>query len=311
MIENIIDMFLNGNYQFRLKILKELEKIEPEGKIPKYPVLILTCIDPRIDVHRIFQLNPGDVFVLRNAGNIFTQDALRSILLTVYQYNIEYIIILGHLDCGMTKIQLVELKQKIPFEFLSYESREKLDLFSKVRDFFKPFIDELRNIKQQVKSLQRIQKYFPEVKITGMLYDVDTGWVFEYDKFKEFEIIENFRKHYETILREKKYQFIDFIESIEEEIIKNDKFKENVLEKDVQEKMEGELRKLDKKEKESPVYTVNREIDITSVKFQDQKIELDKDFNTRKIIQKIQVPKIHFPGVKIYIPKISRKKDVS
>ena len=57
MIDNIKNIFLNGNHRYRLRILRELEKVEPEEKIPKYPVVVLTCIDPRIDVHRIFQLN--------------------------------------------------------------------------------------------------------------------------------------------------------------------------------------------------------------------------------------------------------------
>ena len=209
----------------------------------------------------------------------------------------------------MTKIKLLELKRKIPYEFLSYQSGENLDLFSEVRNFFKPFIDVLRNIKQQVENLQRLHMHKPEVKITGMLYDVETGWVFEYDKFKEFAFIENFRKYYKTVLREKKYQFIDFIETIENEIINNDELEEIMLKKDLDEEKEGDLDQLVDKEEEFPIYTENNEKDATPVKNQNQKIELDENFNTQIIMPKIQVPKIHFPGVKIHIPKISIKKD--
>lgn len=306
---DIEKVLINGNLRYQRKISQGLENLEVNDKIPKYPVLILTCFDPRIDVHRIFQLNPGDIFVLRNAGNLYTQDTLRSILLTIYQYNIKYIIILGHLDCYMTKIKLLELKQKIPYEFFSYKSRENSDLFSEVRDFFKPFSDELRNIKQQVENFQRLHTHKPEVKITGMLYDIETGWVFEYDKFKEFASIENFRKYYKTVLGEKKYQFIDFIETIENEIINNDELEEIMLEKDLSEVKKGELHQLVDKEEEFPIYTENNEKDVSSLKIQNQKIELDESFNTQMIMPKIQVPKIHFPGVKIHIPKISRKKD--
>jgi carbonic anhydrase len=309
MNNNIENVLINGNLRYQWKILQGLENIEVNDKIPKYPVLILTCIDPRIDVHRIFQLNPGDIFILRNAGNLYTQDTLRSILLTVYQYNIKYIIILGHVDCAMTKIKLLELKRKIPYEFLPYKSRANLDIVSEVRDFFKPFTDELINIKQQVENLHIISKHKPEVKITGMLYDVETGWVFEYDKFTEFATIENIRKHYKTVLREKKYQFIDFIETIENEIINNDELEEIMLENDLYEEKKGDLHKLVDKEEQFPIYTEYYVKDATYVKIQDQKIELDKNFNIQMIIPKIQVPKIHFAGVKIHIPKISRKKD--
>ena len=291
MIDNIKDIFLNGNYRYRLRILKELEKVEPEEKIPKYPVLILTCMDPRIDVHRIFQLDPGDVFVLRNAGNLCNQESLRSILLAIYQYNIKYIIILGHLDCGMTKINLLELKQKVPHEFLPYTSKQTLDLFIETRKFFQPFIDELRNVKEQIKILQKIQVHKPEVKILGMLYDVETGWVLEYDRFKELAYIENFRANYKTILREKQFQFIDFLETIEDEIINAEDLDKMKREKEPNEP------------EEMLIDTVLNNNDEVPADIQIQNL------NTPTILTKIQVPKINFPGVKIHIPKIYRKRN--
>jgi len=291
MIDNIKDIFLNGNYRYRLRILKELEKVEPEEKIPKYPVLILTCMDPRIDVHRIFQLDPGDVFVLRNAGNLCNQESLRSILLAIYQYNIKYIIILGHLDCGMTKINLLELKQKVPHEFLPYTSKQTLDLFIETRKFFQPFIDELRNVKEQIKILQKIQVHKPEVKILGMLYDVETGWVLEYDRFKELAYIENFRTNYKTILREKQFQFIDFLETIEDEIINAEDLDKMKREKEPNEP------------EEMLIDTVLNNNDEVPADIQIQNL------NTPTILTKIQVPKINFPGVKIHIPKIYRKRN--
>ena len=76
-MEDIIKNLVDGNNRYRWQILQENEKIEINHTIPKYPLLILTCMNPRIDIHRIFQLNPGDAFVLRNAGNQYTEDVLR------------------------------------------------------------------------------------------------------------------------------------------------------------------------------------------------------------------------------------------
>ena len=135
-MSDIERMLIEGNLRFQLKITQELENIETKTKRPRYPVLILTCMDPRIDIHRIFQLDPGDVFVIRNAGNLSNQNSLRSILLAIYQYNIKYIIILGHLDCGMTKINLLELKKNVPYEFLPYSSKRNSDLFTETKEFF-------------------------------------------------------------------------------------------------------------------------------------------------------------------------------
>jgi len=290
-MSDIERMLIEGNLRFHLKITQDLENIETKSKLPRYPVLILTCMDPRIDIHRIFQLDPGDVFVLRNAGNLCTQDSLRSILLTIYQYNIKFIIILGHLDCGMTKINLLELKQKVPSEFFPYTSKQTLDLFKETRRFFQPFIDELRNVKEQINILQKIQVHKPEVKILGMLYDVETGWVLEYDRFKELAFIENFRTNYKTILRDKQFQFIDFLETIEDEIITAE-----------------DLDKM-KREKEP---NETEEILIDTVLNISEEVPTDnqnQNLNTPTILTKIQIPKINFPGVKIHIPKIYRKRN--
>jgi carbonic anhydrase len=290
-MSDIERMLIEGNLRFHLKITQDLENIETKSKLPRYPVLILTCMDPRIDIHRVFQLDPGDVFVLRNAGNLCSQDSLRSILLAIYQYNIKYIIILGHLDCGMTKINLLELKKKVPHEFLPYSSKQTLDLFIETRKFFQPFIDELRNVKEQIKILQKIQVHKPEVKILGMLYDVETGWVLEYDRFKELAYIENFRTNYKTILREKQFQFIDFLETIEDEIINAED-----LDKMKREKEPNET-------EEVLIDTVLNNNDEVPADIQNQNL------NTPTILTKIQIPKINFPGVKIHIPKIYRKRN--
>ena len=117
---------------------------------------------------------------------------LRSILITIFKYKIKYIIILGHLDCGMTKINLTELRQKLPSEFLSRLSSKFSELFGELINFFKPFDNEVQNVLDQIKTLDIIKVFYPEIEITGMLYDVKTGLVFEYEKFKDYRSIEFF-----------------------------------------------------------------------------------------------------------------------
>jgi carbonic anhydrase len=291
MIDNIRDVLINGNNQYRLKILKELEKVGDNERIPKYPVLILTCMDPRIDIHRIFQINPGDVFILRNAGNLSTLDGLRSILLAIYQGNIKHIIVLGHLDCGMTKINLLELKGKVPWVLLPETSNQTLDLFIETRNFFQPFKDEIKNVKQQLETLQMLKVHNPELKILGMLYDVETGWVLEYDKLKDLASVKNLRANYRTILEEKQFQFIDLLETIEDDVI-NDKNLD-----------EMKNRKESKEEEDVIISTElnNKDKVPDNIHIQDPKIAT--------IFPKIQVPKLNFTGVKIHIPKIYRNRN--
>lgn len=255
-------------------------------------------MDPRIDIHRIFQLSPGDVVILRNAGNIYTQDMLRSILITIFKYEIKYIIILGHLDCGMTKINPVELRKKLPSEFLSRLSSNYSELFSELINFFKPFDNEVQNVLDQIKTLEIIKVFYPEIEITGMLYDVKTGLVFEYEKFKDYRSIEDFRKTYKEILIEKKSQFTDFLDEIKIEIPTFEDSKDLSRVGDSEEVLISSV--AEKIEEKKDTYNIEQN-------------EYKWDYNNiiQTIVPKIKVPKIKFQGVKIYIPKrFSEKREI-
>lgn len=306
-IEDIEKILVDGNLRYQWKLTQDLEILKSEGKFPRYPVLILTCMDPRIDVHRIFQLNPGDVFVLKNGGNQYTQDMLRSILIALYQYHIKHIVILGHLDCGMTKIKISELRKKIPRFFYAKNPRVPLDYSSELNNLFKPFIDEIQNIRKQMETLQKLKSNLPDFEIIGMLYDVDTGWVFELEKFQELFYVETLRKHYKRIIHEKKFQFIDFLESIEDEIINRDE------EEQIKNEKESDVFDLEQIPEELPEQLINIteeniiNSEVSGTRTTSLKID-NQNLNTQAIIPKIQVPKIHFKGVKIHIPKVYRKK---
>ncbi len=63
--------------------------------------VVLSCIDSRVPVERIFQTKPGELLVLKNAGNLIREDVIRSIVASVYEIHTENVIILGHTSCGM------------------------------------------------------------------------------------------------------------------------------------------------------------------------------------------------------------------
>ena len=117
MLKNIEKLLIEGNFRFQNEINLNPEKDSFNQKIIENPTLFLTCMDPRVDVLSIFQLNPENVFILRNAGNICTLDMMRSIIITINKYKVRNIIVLGHTDCGMTKINMSELRKELPFEF--------------------------------------------------------------------------------------------------------------------------------------------------------------------------------------------------
>ena len=282
-------ILLNGNYEYQNKIINRTEQSIRDYKIPKYPVLILTCMDPRIDIYRIFQLKPGDVFVLRNGGNIFTEDVLRSILIAIHEYGVNEIIILGHLDCGMTKISLKDLQTKLDRETLRYISRNHTNIYLGLQRFFRNFADELKNIESQITSIKDSVIFSSDINVKGMLYDPASGWVFDLEHIKKYGVKALLYENYEALIEEKEEEYRRIFQKSE----KNNDSTEEVL-PEIEVTKANQIRdQIEDKEKKLPL---------------DVNTDLISDIS---LVNKIKVPKVlkvYIPKVKVNIPHIYKKK---
>lgn len=300
MIDDIKQKLLEGNNKYQWRIVQETERITNRSKL-KYPTLILTCMDPRIDVHRIFQLEPGDVFVLKNAGNIFTEDVLRSIIIAIYEYNIKYIVILGHLDCGMTKVNLSKLRDKLSKPILKKVSRYATSLELSLQMYFKPFVDEIKNIKNQIEYLTEELPSF--IKIAGFLYDPHSGWVFDLEELRRYSFTENFMRDYKKIIDNKKLKLIDYFESIEKEIVNEPSI-------ETTESPEPEVQDISKKKAEKAELIQDKlsfmdNTNIKGINILKEQEDFIKNYQIAlQSIQKIKPPKIYIPKIKVKIPKV-------
>jgi len=68
---------------------------------PKRKVAVLACMDTRIEVERILGLNRGDAHIIRNAGGLVTDDAIRSLSISQRLLGTEEIVVVMHEDCGL------------------------------------------------------------------------------------------------------------------------------------------------------------------------------------------------------------------
>lgn len=63
--------------------------------------VVLTCMDSRIPPLEMLGLSPGEVFIIRNAGNSITHDTLRSLLICLTVMECRNVLVVGHSSCGM------------------------------------------------------------------------------------------------------------------------------------------------------------------------------------------------------------------
>ena len=74
------------------------------GPLPLPPgrhLAVLACMDARLDVYRALGLNEGEAHVIRNAGGVVTEDAVRSLAISQRLLGTTEIILIHHTDCGM------------------------------------------------------------------------------------------------------------------------------------------------------------------------------------------------------------------
>ena len=210
---DVKDFLLKNNLLHKFLIESGKDNLPLEFEIPRFPIIILTCMDPRIDVNKIFQLKTGDIIILRNAGNTFSLDVLRGLLAAIYKYKIQYIIILGHLNCGMAKLDVKSL-----YDFYFDKRFPKLGIIGKdasendLTGFFKIFENEADNIMKQLEILQNNELIPENIRIFGMLYDPSTGFIFDYDEINTLNNASDFEDAYKSLLSNKNQQYNDFIQ---------------------------------------------------------------------------------------------------
>ena len=63
-------------------------------------VAILSCSDSRVPPEIIFDQGLGDIFEIRNAGNVLNKHVIGSIEYAVMHCGVKLVVIMGHQDCG-------------------------------------------------------------------------------------------------------------------------------------------------------------------------------------------------------------------
>ena len=68
---------------------------------PGRKVAIVACMDARLNVYGALGLQEGDAHVIRNAGGVVTDDAIRSLAISQRLLGTEEIVLIHHTGCGM------------------------------------------------------------------------------------------------------------------------------------------------------------------------------------------------------------------
>jgi carbonic anhydrase len=137
------------------------------GDLPLPPakgVVVLACMDARLNPYGILGLGEGDAHVIRNAGGVVTDDEIRSLAISQRLLGTKEIILIHHTDCGMLTFTDDEFKRQIQDE-TGIKPEWAAEAF-----------DDLETDVRQSIARIKASPFIPNKdSVRGFVYDVKTG----------------------------------------------------------------------------------------------------------------------------------------
>jgi carbonic anhydrase len=138
-----------------------------KGDLPLPParkVAVLACMDARLDPAKVLGLEEGDAHVIRNAGGVASEDAIRSLVISQRLLGTREIVLIHHTDCGMVTFSDDEVKAQI-----------LADTGLRPSFALEAFPDEAEDVRQSMARI-RSNPFIPHTDhVRGFVYDVRTG----------------------------------------------------------------------------------------------------------------------------------------
>src|SRR5579875_665978 len=130
---------------------------------PRRKVAVLACMDTRIDVFPMLGLQRGDAHIIRNAGGLVTDDALRSLAASQRLLGTEEIVVVMHHGCGLCGASDEQFARALGADGASPAWR--LGAFANVEDALREGLARLR-ASPELPAREHVR---------GFLFDPETG----------------------------------------------------------------------------------------------------------------------------------------
>lgn len=155
-----LDKIVDANKQYFHNFKHGNLSIPPARKLA-----VLACMDARLNVNEALGLKTGDAHIIRNAGGIATEDAIRSLIISRELLGTQEFVVINHTDCGMLTFTDNDLQKDLRQKYKSDASE--------IRFYSFPNLEE--NVNNQINKIKSSPFFPPDIPIHGFIYDVKTG----------------------------------------------------------------------------------------------------------------------------------------
>jgi carbonic anhydrase len=130
---------------------------------PSAHLAVVACMDARLNVYAILGLAEGQSHVIRNAGGVVTDDAIRSLAISQRLLGTTEIILIHHTDCGM-----------LTFTDDQFKTSVKEDTGIRPPWAAEAFPDLDDDVRQSIARI-KASPFIPHTDVRGFVFDVATG----------------------------------------------------------------------------------------------------------------------------------------
>jgi carbonic anhydrase len=155
----VVDEILSANEHYAASFGK--------GDLPAPPArrfAIVTCMDARLDPAKYAGLSEGDAHVIRNAGGIVSDDALRSLVISHWLLGTQEVLVIGHTGCGMEAFTDELLREKLAEANVDASGVD-----------FHTFPDVRERVRESVRLVRETPLLPDSFAARGFVYDVRSG----------------------------------------------------------------------------------------------------------------------------------------
>jgi carbonic anhydrase len=160
----VIDELLENARRYGSEGYRASDKTAKPGR----RLAIVACMDARLRLFSLLGLDEGDAHVIRNAGGVVTDDAIRSLAVSQHLLETLDVMVIQHTDCGLlqsTDAGFDELMREHAGRRPSWGLRAITDLEASVRE--------------SVKTIDESPFLVHRGEVRGFIFDVATGDVRE------------------------------------------------------------------------------------------------------------------------------------
>jgi len=151
------------------------------SKYPDKKIAIVSCMDTRLTelLPAALGLKNGDAKFIKNAGGIISHpfgSAMRSILVGIYELDVQEVLVIGHTDCGASHIDGQKMIEKMKARGISQDNIDMAKYFGVDFDAWLCGFNDLDvSVMKSVELIRKHPLVPKEVIVNGLVIDSVTG----------------------------------------------------------------------------------------------------------------------------------------